>query len=156
MEEITLEIPGTLVAQGRGRIVRIGQHARIADPAKSREWKSYVRYLAAAAQVPGMPWAGPVRVGITMEIQRPKSRKRGSYWVTTKPDLDNAAKGLLDALNGIFFHDDRQVSVLVATKTYSEESCTTVTVRLLDEIPPQTNKTGPNAGDPVSDDPGQG
>jgi Holliday junction resolvase RusA-like endonuclease len=36
-----------------------------------------------------------------------------------KPDLDNVAKAVLDALNGVVYVDDKQVIKLVAEKKYS-------------------------------------
>jgi Holliday junction resolvase RusA-like endonuclease len=36
-----------------------------------------------------------------------------------KPDLDNIAKAILDALNGIAWHDDSQVVELIVEKCYS-------------------------------------
>jgi Holliday junction resolvase RusA-like endonuclease len=36
-----------------------------------------------------------------------------------KPDLDNVAKAVLDALNGVIYLDDKQVVRLVAEKKYS-------------------------------------
>ena len=40
---------------------------------------------------------------------------------TTKPDVDNIAKIVMDALNGIAWRDDSQVTVLLVTKRYSEQ-----------------------------------
>lgn len=39
--------------------------------------------------------------------------------VTSKPDLDNCAKSILDALNGVFFVDDKLVAELSVKKAYS-------------------------------------
>jgi Holliday junction resolvase RusA-like endonuclease len=36
-----------------------------------------------------------------------------------KPDLDNIAKAILDALNGVAWHDDSQVVELIVEKCYS-------------------------------------
>ena len=48
------------------------------------------------------------------------------YPVTVKPDVDNCAKSVLDALNGVFYTDDRLVSELSVKKVYSENSFVTV------------------------------
>ena len=60
---------------------------------------------------------GPVRVSIIAMFPRPKSmvRKRTkmpSYLHVAKPDGDNIAKAVLDALNGVAWSDDSQVSYL--------------------------------------------
>lgn len=39
--------------------------------------------------------------------------------VTSKPDLDNCAKSILDALNGVFYVDDKLVAELSVKKVYS-------------------------------------
>ena len=36
-----------------------------------------------------------------------------------RTDLDNYVKAVLDACNGIVYHDDRQVTNLVASKRYA-------------------------------------
>lgn len=40
---------------------------------------------------------------------------------TVKPDTDNVAKIVLDALNGIAYHDDAQIVQLTVLKRYSTE-----------------------------------
>lgn len=41
---------------------------------------------------------------------------------TKKPDVDNIAKIILDALNGLAYKDDSQVSALLVIKDYGEEN----------------------------------
>ena len=41
---------------------------------------------------------------------------------TKKPDCDNIAKAVLDALNGIAYKDDRQITSLWIGKHYSQEN----------------------------------
>lgn len=38
----------------------------------------------------------------------------------TKPDIDNYIKGILDSLNGLFWHDDGQIVEIHAGKYYSD------------------------------------
>lgn len=64
---------------------------------------------------------GPVKCTITAIFQRPasKTRKRGDnprLAHTSKPDCDNVAKSVLDALNGVAFKDDSQVVELTVRK----------------------------------------
>nr|DAF60640.1 MAG TPA: Endodeoxyribonuclease RusA [Podoviridae sp. ctwJH20] len=46
-----------------------------------------------------------------------------------KPDLDNVAKGVLDAMNGVVYVDDTQVVRLVVQKQYSLEPRLEVSVK---------------------------
>lgn len=56
----------------------------------------------------------------------------GKIWPAKKPDSDNIAKVVLDALNGIAYHDDTQIIKLTITKAYSEEAYLSVTLMQLD------------------------
>ena len=55
----------------------------------------------------------------------------------SRVDIDNLAKFVLDACNGLLYHDDRQVIKLGITKTYDSENqclgCTEVMIRLVTE-----------------------
>ena len=52
----------------------------------------------------------------------------GKIWPAKKPDSDNIAKVVLDALNGIAYHDDTQIVMVVAKKVYSSLEGLDVTV----------------------------
>ena len=52
---------------------------------------------------------------------------------TKKPDCDNIAKSILDALNHIAYYDDSQVVQLSVSKNYSENPFTAVTISAYDE-----------------------
>ena len=44
----------------------------------------------------------------------------GKIRPTVKPDCDNIAKVVCDALNGLAYHDDNQVTNLTVAKRYTE------------------------------------
>ena len=90
---------------------------------------------AVLEQVPGLDSQGPAfgrGVAVEMEVKfhckRPNSDFVGNVrgagrlrsWLPRvrpiRPDIDNLAKFVLDGLNGLVYHDDRQVVRLVATK----------------------------------------
>lgn len=56
-------------------------------------------------------WRGPVSVSIDVwrEVPKRASRRGEGSLVCLKPDLDNTAKLVLDALNGVAWADDAQV-----------------------------------------------
>ena len=62
-----------------------------------------------------------------MKIPQSYSKKRrqdidlGLLMPTTKPDIDNLTKSILDALNGIAFVDDSQIVQITAAKEYAAE-----------------------------------
>ena len=59
---------------------------------------------------------GPVSLVITAYLKRAKSNRR--KFATTKPDIDNILKAVLDGLNGVAFDDDKQVANISAHKLY--------------------------------------
>ena len=67
--------------------------------------------------VPDEPFEGPLDVTIEMHFPMPKSRPRWykeyNQFKVTKPDVDNAAKALIDCMTrSNFFGDDAQISAL--------------------------------------------
>lgn len=69
------------------------------------------------------PLAGPIGASILAEFALPKAAKPGSRpHHIQKPDGDNIAKAVLDALNGIVFVDDAQVVDLRVRKVWATET----------------------------------
>ena len=120
----TVFVPGTPVAQPRHRVSARGGFARTYLP-KKHPVHAYKKAVHEAAVAAGLPvFTGPVDVEIAAVFAMPKSwskSKRG-YWLhrlhTQKPDADNVAKAVLDAL-AAFWNDDAQVAVLRIRKTWS-------------------------------------
>ena len=69
-----------------------------------------------------------------VEIPQSKSKKQkekmlaGEIKPVVKPDVDNVAKSILDALNGIVYLDDKQIIELDIKKIYAETSWTEVKI----------------------------
>jgi len=86
-----------------------------------KPWRQDVGLLAKSSmnQLKSELATGAVRVDIWFGFQRPKSRKKDRH-KTTKPDLDKLERAVLDALTGICYQDDSQVTVLHAEKFYGD------------------------------------
>lgn len=132
--ELQFTVPGEPQGKGRPRFTRQG---RAYTPAKTVEYEQRIAGLAEAAM---RPFAGPtalpcyVRVDVHKGIPKSWTRARriralDGLEVPGKPDLDNVAKAVLDALNGVAYADDAQVVKLVVTKAYSMEPRLVVTVK---------------------------
>ncbi len=85
------------------------------------KWMREVRDAASKSiSKPNAPLAGPLAVLIEFRFERPKSRQRKGLdltFKTCKPDLDNAAKAVLDAVGEAgWWVDDAQVAVLILVK----------------------------------------
>lgn len=120
-------IEGEPVAQGRPRFSTINGHARVYDPAKSRNYKKMVRSVA--ERHVSKPIDEPLKLVIDVYKGIPKSfskKKRseaieGNLRPITKPDIDNYIKGILDGLNGVVWVDDNRIVSLTVNKFYSEQ-----------------------------------
>ena len=84
------------------------------------------------------PLKGAVRVSIIFVSQWPQSttnkRKQApnGFYKVTKPDVDNCAKQVMDALNGICWADDNQVAAIYCEKIHSDNgSWTSVSIEPL-------------------------
>lgn len=112
--------------QPRPRAFARGGKARVFDPGTAEGWKSAVA-VAAHPVLVGNKFDGPLSVEIRCYFRRPKghSTKRGlrpnaPLWMTSKPDGDNIAKAVLDALTSLgAWADDAQVACLVVEKLYT-------------------------------------
>jgi Holliday junction resolvase RusA-like endonuclease len=130
---ITFTVPGDPVPQPRPRVSTRGGFARAYVPAK-HPVHAYREAVAAAALAAGAGVHGePVSVVIDLVWQRPKSHMRKSGVkpdapVLPRADVDNAAKAVLDSLNGVAWEDDGQVQRLVVEKSYGPEARTTVRI----------------------------
>lgn len=141
MREFKAVVPGEPVAQGRPRFSRQGGFVKAYDPAKSRDYKQYVR-LIAAQDAPAVPVTGAVQLSLKIYRVIPKSmpkKKReaalsGQLRPTTKPDVSNVLKGVEDALKGLWYADDSQiVGYGTLGKWYSEQPRIEIKMRVFED-----------------------
>jgi Holliday junction resolvase RusA-like endonuclease len=130
---ITFSVPGDPVPQPRPRVSTRGGFARAYVPAK-HPVHAYRTSIAAAAHDAGLADTGePISVIIDAVFQRPKSHmtKKGVKKTAPplpRPDVDNLAKAVLDALQDVI-GDDTHVSRLVVEKSWGDTARTTVRVQ---------------------------
>jgi Holliday junction resolvase RusA-like endonuclease len=132
MHAVSFTVAGQPVPQPRPRVSTAGGFARAYVPGK-HPVHAYREAIAAAARSAGLTTAGEVlNVVIDAVFERPKShmRKAGVKADAPKlprPDVDNIAKAVLDALQDVI-GDDSLVGRLVVEKSYGTEARTTVRV----------------------------
>lgn len=142
MNELKVFIPSEPCAQGRPRFSTAGGFVRAYDPAKSRNYKAYVKAVCAdAAEKQGWLFNTdlPLEVEIIAGLSIPSSKSKkwklaaanGVEKPTKKPDADNIAKTITDALSGVIYKDDKQIVSLTVIKRYAEEPGVKVTVQVL-------------------------
>lgn len=119
---VQFTIPGEPIPQPRHRAVSFGGKARMYLPTKHpvQPFKEAVALMARQAH-PGEPLEGPLSCRLVFTLPRPKTRTRKTkpnprYYSTSRPDVDNLAKAVLDALNGLLFRDDSQIATLMLVK----------------------------------------
>lgn len=96
------------------------RHMRNGHTYMPREYTAYKGRIAEAYRAAGGADFGDMPVGVTIDIMRelPGSRPKRvvSEPDTVRPDVDNVAKAVLDALNGVAYGDDSQVVSLSVLK----------------------------------------
>jgi len=113
--------------------------ARAYDPGTAEHWKSLIA-LAAKPHMPATPLSGAVALELFFLFRRPQSHFRGKAkqlrhdapnFHASKPDCDNLAKAVCDALTTLgAWEDDKQISKLNVTKKYGSESIQGVNIRI--------------------------
>lgn len=125
--EVSFFVAGEPKAQPRAKAARIGGFIRIYTPNTAKVWKEAV--AAAARKALGKRWAkleGPLSLNLAFSMPRPQAhylkaglRPDAPTHHTKKPDVDNLAKAVMDALTdcGVWVDDD-QIASLSVTKFY--------------------------------------
>lgn len=156
---IVFKVPGKVKGKARARTYfdsRAGRYRSI-TPAGTVEYENRVRLAWDQMKHPG--WFDDQALSVLIvayyEIPKTTSRKdreriaTGKLHPTKKPDADNIAKSVCDALNHIAYHDDSQIVMLVVTKRYTD-GAPHVLVSIDDVTEPIYRKEEDNEqGDPV-------
>lgn len=114
---IDLIIYGKPMGKGRPRFGKAKNGNMVAyTPFKTRKYEQEIKSLFQIAMFGKEMLEGPVKVTITAFF----SSKKKTGWHTSRPDLDNIIKAILDSMNEIILKDDSAVSHIVASKKYDE------------------------------------
>lgn len=107
------------------------------DPGTAENWKSQIAVAAKEHLISNggpMTFEGPVFLSTEFFFPRPKGHFRSNgelkgnapTYVTTKPDFDNCAKAVADALTQLgFWKDDSQIAAHVMVKRYTQAGYST-------------------------------
>ena len=119
-------VPGRPVPMARPRVTAHGTYT----PKRCRDYKATVIWAARQAMKGREPLTGAVSCHIELYFDIPKSypreKRRKAQHNIIKPigrntgDADNHAKAIMDAISGICWVDDSQVTRLVVTKGYTD------------------------------------
>lgn len=139
MNEIEFTILGEPVGKGRPKFSTSNGFAMAYTPKKTVNFETLVKLSFQQQCSSVKPYDKDIMLGaqIVAFFPIPKSvskKKRqemldGRIRPTKKPDNDNIAKAVLDALNGIAYYDDSQICDLSVYKYYSDEPKTVVRIK---------------------------
>ena len=135
-KDIICTIPGKPFAKQRPRASRRGRFTTVYTPKQTVDYENLVKYSyyeqngdimldgALQAEINGV-------FPVPMSASKKQAEKmlNGDIHHTKKPDCDNMAKIVLDALNGIAYHDDSQIVDLRITKEYGENPHVSIKLR---------------------------
>lgn len=121
---MTFTIDGAPTGKARPRVTRFGTY----NTDQTVLYENLVQ-ISYKQQCKGEYSEDPLKITIAAFYDIPKSMTKknrtliadGKLYPTKKPDIDNIAKIILDALNGIAYKDDTQVIELTVMKRYGPD-----------------------------------
>jgi crossover junction endodeoxyribonuclease RusA len=119
---VTFRVDGTPAPKGSTRAFVIKGRAVTTEANKhTRPWAALVKDAARESAGPSIVFARgvPVCLKAVFTLPRPASLPKRVADHTKKPDLDKLARAIKDALTGIVWQDDSQVTALVIAKRYA-------------------------------------
>ena len=143
-EIVAFAFYGEAIAKGRprSRTFKVGEHTRVQTytPGRTVSFEGKVRAIAKVAmQSDGSaPTPDAVLVSLAFDRKMPAGWSRSKVLamrgepVAVGADLDNQVKAVLDALNGVVWEDDKQVSDLAVSRRWADEHGFRISVTLAD------------------------
>ena len=136
---VAFVIPGTPVGKGRPKFARRGNFVTAYTPERTASYENLVKVKAEEAMHGRRLFEGAVSVEIALFVTPPASWSQkkqrealaGAIFPTSKPDIDNVLKGIMDACNEIVFRDDKQACDVRVIKRYGDVARACVEVRAL-------------------------
>lgn len=126
-----ITVEGKPQGKARPRVTRHGAYT----PKKTKDYEAKIR-AAWRAQTQDYYGERQISVMIFAYFEPPKSAPKakkarmlaGGIRPTVKPDGDNIAKAICDALNGVAYKDDAQIVMLAVRKSYAPKAFVKVIV----------------------------
>ena len=121
------EVLGDIIGKERPRVNTYT--LRVYTPNKTKDYETLIQQYFKIKYPSSQVLEGRIEINITAYFKIPNntSKKREEQMIennlspTKKPDVDNIAKVVLDALNKVVFKDDNQVSKIFVEKKYDTE-----------------------------------
>ena len=128
------EVPGEIVGKERPRVNMYT--GRVYTPNKTKDYELLVQQYFKIKYPNYKVLEGRISINIIAYLKIPNSTSKtktqemleNKISPTKKPDVDNIAKSILDAMNGFVFKDDNQVSKISVEKRFALEEKAVITV----------------------------
>lgn len=130
---IDLIVPGKPLGKQRARTTVNGTYT----PEQTVNHEAKIKSICENSYPGIKPSDKPIRLIINSYFKIPKNTSKGKvrqmieYDIKpcVKPDADNIAKLVADALNGVVYKDDSQITTMVSNKFYGEIPRTHIIIR---------------------------
>jgi Holliday junction resolvase RusA-like endonuclease len=124
---IKFTIPGEPKGKGRPKFSRQGNFVKTYTPETTVNYENWIKICFQEARQSKLE--GELRAEIKCYFDIPKSFSKSKQFnaanglirPTKKPDIDNIAKIILDALNGLAYTDDKNIVDCKIEKWFAEE-----------------------------------
>lgn len=121
------EVIGDIIGKQRPRVNMYT--GSVYTPNKTKDYEEYIKQSFFLKYPNNQVLYGRIKIEIVAYIKIPRTTKKdeknkmldGEISPVKKPDIDNIAKVVLDAINDFVIKDDKQVSKIAVEKKYSEE-----------------------------------
>ena len=121
--KISFVVPGEPQGKQRARWSPHGTHT----PQKTINYETYIKEMFAVSYPEWIPFEGPLTMTLTAWMMIPKgtSKKKMKLMIdrvirpTKRPDYDNIAKTVCDALEKLAYKNDNQIVTAIIHKFYS-------------------------------------
>ena len=136
--KVVFEVKGEIVGKGRPRFTTQGGFAKAYTPKRTKDYEELVLDSFRLTGAEKSLKAIRLKLYVYKKIAKSTSKKLTKqlvdqeYLCTTKPDIDNIVKVVLDALNGVAYGDDIQVCEMAVIKKFTDKEERLVVV--LEEI----------------------
>jgi len=135
---VQFTVYGKPQGKARARVTTRGGYAHSYTPAKTKTYEDLIRKCFVTHEdAPRIPCKGEIRIVAVAHFEPPKSSSKSLKEKMIhkliphmkKPDLDNIAKCICDALNKVAYDDDSQIVFLQISKSYAEVEKLEITVQ---------------------------
>jgi len=137
VKTVTFTVYGRPLPKGSAKAFVIKGTNRAVVTSNTKGLKGWEESIRAEAQQHATElMLGSIGLDLVFSLPRPKSLKVGKPARHTKrPDLDKLIRGACDALNGIIWKDDAQITAILARKVYAptQESVPYVRFQITEE-----------------------